>query len=185
MNSNKPLITKIVPKYYQGIQEMIQFDVSTIGLSGESVQANLTFTLYDDQGSNLVARRDKVFISQNRITIYPGLLRAGNAFTLKVQSTRYIWEGEDNFIIEAKHSDIFSAQLLKTGQFNNGDSVEIKIRNHFAFTHALNCYIGTYSKDVFSVGQIVDQITNIDVTVDFKAPYLVKDTVVDYKVAVK
>ena len=68
----QPLKTKLVPKYYQGIQEIIQFDVSTLGFSGTAVQANQTFTLnaYGSSTNLITTRKDKITISKNSIFLY-------------------------------------------------------------------------------------------------------------------
>jgi len=182
-----PIPTKLVPKYYQGIQEVIQFDVSTLGFTGQPVQTNLTFTfsMYGSSINFVNTRKDKISISQNSISIYPGLIQAGTKYLLHVVSSRDIWQGEDSVVIYPTTSKFFNAQLLNTGQFNNGDTVGIKIGKSYSFSQGISCYIGTMINNQFSASQILGQITTSDITADFVVPYLTKDTVVNYQIAVK
>lgn len=182
-----PLNTKLIPKYYQGIQEVIKFDAATLGFQGQNVETNLTFTLtaYGSTNNFVSSRKDKISVSKNTITIYPGVLQAGTKYILKATSVRDIWQGQDTVVINPKSSNFFNAQLLNTGQFNNGDSVGIKVSKAYTYTDGINCYLGTMKDSQFSVSQIIGQVTTSDVTFNFIAPYLTKNTVVDYQIAVK
>ena len=182
-----PIITKIVPKYYQGIQEVMRFDVTTLGFTGETILTNLTFKLnvYGSSTNLVSTRKDKISISKNSITICPGVIQAGTKYILDVVSTRDIWKGEDSLIIYPTTSNYFNAQLLNTGQFNNGDKIGIKISKAYTFSQGINCYLGTMKDSQFSVSNIIGQVTTSDVTTDFIVPYLTLNKVVDYQIAIK
>mmetsp|Transcript_25387 Transcript_25387/g.29244 ORF Transcript_25387/g.29244 Transcript_25387/m.29244 type:complete len:243 (-) Transcript_25387:2099-2827(-) len=183
----RSLNVTIVPKYYQGINEPIEFELVTVGFKGDRIFSNYTVSLSEfGSSSNLIlTNKSKIILSGSKLVINPGVLQTGIKYVLKVTAYRDIWQGMNTYTIYAPQLDYFTAKLSTLNQVTNGDTINVVVAKSSAFSQAINCFIGSTKDGKFAVTKAIGQINQNPIVADITVPYLVKDKVVSYEIAVK